>query len=350
MAGDGFQNIPDTWDIRRLDDVSTIIDSSHKTPAYTEAGYPMVRVTDVKGGFLDLSETLRVSEDVFKEFTRRYVPQRGDIVFSRRVNETLEAMARAIFKSWFVDFDPVRAKARTKSHAKPHAECRGEACLAPTLPKSIADLFPDSFEESTYGEKVPREFRACTWGDLITLEYGRSLKDYGNGNGAFPVYGTNGRIGSYHEALCSHPGVIVGRKGAYRGIHFCSTPFFVIDTAFFVEPRGEVDLRWAYYELLRQDINSMDSGSAIPSTSRADFYGLPVIYPPPRIQRLFSETCGPLWARQEQNDGESRTLAALRDTLLPKLISGELRLPAAVRDLATQAGVKDAERIVGRHV
>lgn len=232
------------------------------------------------------------------------------------MNETLEAMARALFQSWFVDFDPVRAKAEDRD---------------PGFPKHLTDLFPDSFEESTYGEKVPRGFRACTWGDLVTLEYGRSLKDYGNGDGAFPVYGTNGRIGSHHEALCSHPGVIVGRKGAYRGIHFCSTPFFVIDTAFFVEPIGGVDLRWAYYKLLRQDINSMDSGSAIPSTSRTDFYSLPVICPPQRIQRLFSEICGPLWARQEQNDNESRTLAALHDTLLPKLLSGELKVTAACK-------------------
>jgi type I restriction enzyme S subunit len=165
--------------------------------------------------------------------------------------------------------------------------------------------------------------------DLVTLEYGRSLKDYENGDGAFPVYGTNGRIGTHHEALCLHPGVIIGRKGVYRGIHFCSMPFFVIDTDFFVEPKGEVDLRWAYYELLRQDINSMDSGSAIPSTSRADFYSLPVLCPPHRIQQLFSEICEPLWARQEQNDNESRTLAVLRDTMLPKLLSGELKVTAA---------------------
>lgn len=143
---------------------------------------------------------------------------------------------------------------------------------------------------------------------------------------AYPVYGTNGPIGSHSEFLCDHAGIIIGRKGAYRGVHFCSTPFFVIDTAFYVEPREPIDLRWAYYELLRQDINSMDSGSAIPSTSREDFYNVGVLCPPLRVQETFAELLKPCWARQEHNNRESSSLTALCDTLLPKLISGELRV------------------------
>jgi len=66
------------------------------------------------------------------------------IDLNRRMNDTLEAMARALFQSWFVDFAPVRAQVSAK--------WRGEACLAPTLPQSIADLFPDSFVDSELGE------------------------------------------------------------------------------------------------------------------------------------------------------------------------------------------------------
>jgi type I restriction enzyme S subunit len=117
-------------------------------------------------------------------------------------------------------------------------------------------------------------------------------------------------------------------------VHFCNSPFFVIDTAFYVEPKKPIELRWAYYELLRQDINSMDSGSAIPSTSREDFYSLPVLAPPFAIQQRFVELLTPFWTWQEQNEKESRTLAAIRDALLPKLISGELRVTDAERFLA----------------
>ncbi|MBI3272660.1 MAG: restriction endonuclease subunit S [Planctomycetes bacterium] len=236
------------------------------------------------------------------------------IELNRRQNETLEAMARALFKSWFVDFDPVRAKAEGR---------RPEG-----MDEETAGMFPRSFVKSELGP-IPQSWRAVQWGDLVTLEYGKGLVGYQHEEGAFPVYGTNGPIGSHSEALCPHPGIIVGRKGAYRGIHFSTKPFYVIDTAYYVEPRGKLDLRWAYYSLLNEDINSMDSGSAIPSTSRDDFYGLPIVAPPDTLQERFAGILEPLWSRQEANDLESRTLAALRDTLLPKLLSGEIRVADA---------------------
>ena len=64
MADELAQSLPESWEIRRLDEVAAIIDSLHKTPRYADVGSPMIRVTDVQGGFLDLSKTLRVSEDV----------------------------------------------------------------------------------------------------------------------------------------------------------------------------------------------------------------------------------------------------------------------------------------------
>jgi len=245
----------------------------------------------------------------------------GDkIELNCRMNETLEAMARAIFKSWFVHFDPVRVKAEGRD---------------PWLPKHIADLFPDHFEESEVGE-IPAGWEVTRWGALVSLEYGKSLTGYAGENGMYPVYGTNGRIGSHSKPLCNHPGIIIGRKGAYRGVHYCSTPFYVIDTAFYVEAKIGTELRWAYYELLRQDINDMDSGSAIPSTSREDFYSLPVLSPPVGVQAAFAKYLSPFWSRQELNISESRTLAALRDTLLPRLISGELRIKDAKTVLETR--------------
>ena len=124
-------------------------------------------------------------------------------------------------------------------------------------------------------------------------------------------------------------------KGAYRGIHYSSKSFFVIDTAFFLRPTQPIDMKWAYYELLRCNLNSMDSGSAIPSTSRADFYAIPVCVSSVDVLRAFGRLTQPNYDRREASDAESATLAALRDTLLPKLISGELRVP-------------DADRTVGR--
>jgi len=232
------------------------------------------------------------------------------IELNRKMNETLEAMARALFKSWFVDFDPVRAKAEGRETG---------------LPAHIANLFPDAIVESPLGP-VPQGWNITTWGTVATLEYGKSLSGYNTETGKYPVYGTNGRIGTCSKPLCPYPGVIIGRKGAYRGVHYSSSPFFAIDTAFYAAPKIPIELRWAYYELLGLDINSMDSGSAIPSTSREDFYSLPVVVPPHSIQQCFTNLMEPSWRKQEQNHRSSLVLAELRDSLLPALISGKFRV------------------------
>ena len=156
------------------------------------------------------------------------------------------------------------------------------------------------------------EWRNMLWGDLATLAYGKALRDYRDGNGHYRVFGTNGPIGWHHEPLCHHSTVVVGRKGAYRGVHYSDAPCFVIDTAFYLEPRIEFDMRWAYYELLTHDINSMDSGSAIPSTSREAFYFLPVSFPiDVAEQRAIGQILGTLDDKIALNQQMNETLVAM---------------------------------------
>jgi len=159
------------------------------------------------------------------------------------------------------------------------------------------------------------EWQKLEWGDIATLEYGKSLRNYRTEAGQFRVFGTNGPIGWHNESLCPHAGVIVGRKGAYRGIHYSAEPFFVIDTAFYLEPRQEIDLRWAYYCLLTYDINGMDSGSAIPSTSRNAFYRLPVTLPPLSEQRAIAHILGTLDDKIELNRRMNETLEGMARAL-----------------------------------
>ncbi len=178
-------------------------------------------------------------------------------------------------------------------------------------------LLPESFHpeiERDYvvvqGDQSGTESRwtATTWGELATLEYGKSLRGYDSAEGPYRVYGTNGPIGKNNEPLCRHASVIIGRKGAYRGVHYSPDPFFVIDTAFYMKPKVDLDTRWAYYQLLTQDINGLDSGSAIPSTSREDFYGLPVEVPPLKEQRAIAHVLGTLDDKIELNRRMNETL------------------------------------------
>ena len=156
---------------------------------------------------------------------------------------------------------------------------------------------------------------ACNWGDLATLEYGKPLRDYRTASGQYRVFGTNGPIGWSPEPLCDRAGVIVGRKGAYRGIQYSPQPFFVIDTAFYLKPTAQVDAQWAYYQLLTHDINGLDSGSAVPSTNREAFYALPVTLPPLPEQRVIAHILGTL----DDKIALSRRLTATLDAMVRAL-------------------------------
>ncbi|MFH9856381.1 restriction endonuclease subunit S [Streptomyces althioticus] len=151
------------------------------------------------------------------------------------------------------------------------------------------------------------EWRKTTWGEVATLEYGKALRAYGNGTGDVRVYGTNGPVGWTDIRQAEGPGVIIGRKGAYRGVHYSPKDFWVIDTAFYLRPVESINLRWAYYALVNQDINSLDSGSAIPSTSRADFYALSVAIPPLAEQDAIVEVLGALDDKIEINERVATT-------------------------------------------
>ena len=189
----------------------------------------------------------------------------------------------------------------------------------------VWDEVPETFRGRIEAERVTladaaegagrKDWRNMHWGDLVTLEYGRSLRGYDTEEGAFRVFGTNGPIGWHDEALSKGASVVVGRKGAYRGVHYSPSPCFVIDTAFYLKTKVEIDVRWAYYTLLTQDINGLDSGSAIPSTSRKDFYALPVSVPPRTEQRAIANILGKLDDKIELNRRMNATLEGMARAL-----------------------------------
>jgi type I restriction enzyme S subunit len=148
-----------------------------------------------------------------------------------------------------------------------------------------------------------KETQQYTMGELFTLEYGKPVPDKESIDGSVPVYGTNGQIGTSHlKPLCNHPSVILGRKGAYRGVHYSNRPFSVIDTAFYIELiTDKVDIKWLYYKLLTYDINSMDSGSAIPSTDRYQIYSLQIEVPSISTQRRIVDVLDSITTKIELN-------------------------------------------------
>lgn len=133
--------------------------------------------------------------------------------------------------------------------------------------------------------------KSSTLGELTTLHYGKALSDYKDNRPAecpFKVFGTNGSIGWTKKPLFCGPSIIIGRKGAYRETHWAENDAWVIDTAYHLslnQPE-ELNLRWLYYKLKTIDLNRLDSGAAIPSTKREDFYAITIQYPSTDVQNL----------------------------------------------------------------
>lgn len=154
------------------------------------------------------------------------------------------------------------------------------------------------------------EWRTSTWGEEISLEYGKALRGYGEAKGPVPVYGTNGPVGWTDAPLAPGPGVILGRKGAYRGVHFSSEPFFVIDTAYYAVPKTKLDMRWLYYAMIHHKLGEIDDGSPIPSTTRSAVYPRELEVPEIDEQRAMAAILGSLDDKIELNRKMNETLEA----------------------------------------
>ena len=246
------------------------------------------------------------------------------IELNRRMNETLESIARAIFKSWFVDFDPVRAKLEGQSH-----EQQSSASAYP-MPAEVYDLFPSAFQDSELG-KIPEGWEVVKIGEVLKLVYGKALKKGDRVTGEYPVYGSNGRVGWHNEKLTDGPGIIIGRKGNPGIVTWSQSDFFAIDTTFYVEPYANpTSLHYLYYALILEDLARFGTDSAVPGLNRNMAYQSYLLKPTVQIIGKFDGVLSSLREKQEVNDSENRTLAQLRDTLLPKLLSGELTVPDAL--------------------
>ncbi len=250
---------------------------------------------------------------------------------NRRMNEPLEAMARALFKSWFVDFDPVRAKAERRD---------------PGLPQPLADLFPDSFEDSELGE-IPKGWKVVPLPEAIEVNPTRSLRkgepapylDMANmpTRGHTPddvverTFGSGMRFINGDTLVARITPCLENGKTAFVDflkegqVGWGSTEYIVL------RPKSPLPEEFAYClarsnEFREFAIQSMTGSSGrqrVPAESLS-YYLLAV--PREQVAKQFGSIIKPLFARASTAARESRSLAKRRDALLPKLISGELRV------------------------
>ncbi|MFZ2656076.1 MAG: restriction endonuclease subunit S [Victivallales bacterium] len=251
------------------------------------------------------------------------------IAANRRMNETLEQMAQALFKSWFVDFDPVRAKAESRDTG---------------LPPEISKLFPDFFENSEFGE-IPKGWKLCPLTEVVEVNPRRTLRagdiapylDMKNtptqGHCAEDViervFTTGIKFQNGDTLLARITPCLENGKTAFvdfleeRQIGWGSTEFIVFT------PLPPLPPQFAYFlarseELRAHAIKNMTGTSGRQRVPSGCFHSFILAVPPADIAQCFGKFTAPLMEKIKNNVEESRTLANLRDSLLPKLMSGEL--------------------------
>lgn len=236
------------------------------------------------------------------------------IALLRETNATLEAIAQALFKSWFVDFDPVRAKSRG---------------LAPAgMDEVTASMFPDGFEESVVG-LVPRGWPVKTLQDLLVLQRGFDLPSQDRVPGDFPIIAASGRSGTHTEAMARGPGVVTGRSGVLGRVFLELDDHWPLNTTLWVKEFRAATACYAYEVLRLLDFKAFNAGSAVPTLNRNHIHSLPYVIPPIDCVKAYEVIAIRLHQRARLNAKQAETLGTLRDTLLPRLISGQLRLPEA---------------------
>ncbi len=269
---------------------------------------------------------------------RRIAPILGTlddkIELNRRTTETLEAIARALFKSWFVDFDPVRAKSEGRD---------------PGLPPHLADLFPDSFEDSELGE-IPNGWRVMTIADLAdvnartldrtdrldVIDY-VEISEVTRGQVANVVRYKRGTEPSRARRRLVHGDTIISTVRPDRGSYFLSLSppeTLIVSTGFAVASPRDGNWAFLYSALTRPEVGDelgrLADGGAYPAVRPEAVAGFCLVSPQVGETRIaYEELARPLYERSAHNRIENRLLASLRDTLLPKLISGEVRADAA---------------------
>jgi type I restriction enzyme, S subunit len=246
------------------------------------------------------------------------------IELNRRMNETLEAMARAIFKSWFVDFDAIRAKAESRQPFGMDAE--------------TVTLFPDSFENSALG-RIPRGWRAATIGEIVQIRDSAriplSSRQRKQQQGIYRYYGAAGILDHVSGFLFDGVYVLAGEDGSV--IKEDDTPvlqyvwgkFWVNNHAHVLQGSAGISTEHLLLLLEHANVRPYVTGAVQPKLNQASLRRIPIILPNEQVRSAFRDAIDPLYQLLRANADECTTLATIRDALLPKLVSGDIRVKTA---------------------
>lgn len=283
-----------------------------------------------------LNEQKKITDTIFAFIDK--------IHLNTQINQTLEQIAQALFKSWFVDFDPVRAKVQALSDGLSLEQAELAAiqaisgktpeeltALSQTQPERYAELsktakaFPCEMVEVDGGE-VPKGWEYQYLKDICNIVYGKNLPTTKLIKEGYPVFGGNGVIGYYDKFLYETPQTLVSCRGAASGKVLYSLPYSFVTNNSLVIEHEKSGLSYFYiYEVLKlQNLTELTSGSAQPQMTIANMAAVQILVPSEKINEVCKKYLGTLYNQIYQNNIENETLAQTRDLLLPKLLNGDI--------------------------
>jgi type I restriction enzyme S subunit len=256
-------------------------------------------------------------------------------------------MAQAIFKSWFVDFDPVRAKMA--------GESRESICKRLKLTPEILDLFPDRLVDSELGG-IPGGWGVGSFADAVEIIGGgtpkTSVSDYWDGEipwfsvvdtpGASDVFVvrteksiTQAGLNGSSARMIATGTTIISARGTVGNLAIAGRDMTFNQSCYALQGKNGSGSYFVFLSAQRmvEHLKAMAHGSVFSTITRQTFEAVRAVSPPENVLQQFEKKAAILLDPILRNVNESSTLAQLRDTLLPKLISGELRVPDAMRQM-----------------
>ncbi|NNU43570.1 restriction endonuclease subunit S [Ramlibacter montanisoli] len=301
---------------------------------------PTLNLKEIKSLPIPIPDDISIAQAI-GEFSELFTER---IYILRQTNATFESIAQALFKSWFVDFDPVRAKAEGR-------EPEG-------MDIATAALFPAEFEESAVGQ-IPKGWRVCALSDLCESIFSGGTPDTRRTeywNGTLPWFSsgetresvvidtekhiTEAAVENSSTRLARPGDILIASagQGLTRGqTSYCAIETYINQSVVSVRTSREVSSpTWTFYNLARRydELRGLsDSHSIRGSLTTKLLASLRIIAPPTSLMMCFGATTEALVSAQAENRRRAGTLAELRDALLPRLVSGKLRIPQAQAQL-----------------
>jgi type I restriction enzyme, S subunit len=231
------------------------------------------------------------------------------IEFNQNMNKILKKISDAIFKHWFVDFE---------------------------FPNEQGNPYKISDGNMVYNEElekeIPKKWTVGKYSELVEIITGKGLRreEYVE-NGEFPILGANGELGRTNNFLFNENLILTGRVGTLGSIHIVRGKVWISDNVLISKAKLKENFHYAYYVISGFDFESLNRGSTQPLVTQTDLKNEIILIPDHEVLVQFEKLASSLFDKIFSNNLQNKNLTKIRDMLLPKLMSGKIRIPVEVK-------------------